>query len=646
MKCVLLLIILFSMSCTKMTELFNSSDPLGTPISRQKDQDEENGFKNSADPVGGLTSFFFATAAASESDLPECNTGMIGKIYYVTTGRVFKACTSGGWEAIDVRGPKGETGATGTKGEKGDVGPVGDSVSSATVNGLGELVLTLSDSSTMNAGNVKGEKGDKGDIGPRGDSGVEQTSNIDSILRYTVKAYDATISDEEKDSACKLEYGEEFEVASVMDLLMILNRVPLIGESGYCLSDEAVSSGLVLELNFLEKNTYQFDNCRVTGTNGEYSSRQMHAKLEVAKPSSLVCVYKNNSLRVSRSTVADQVLPSGLDTICKTDFGDKFSPISRKDFLAGISSNVAMKGDDFDFGHVQVLDGLCKRVEVKKAWNGTSYFRSVAGICIPGNPTVGARVLCSSSSSGIFTEPELKNYSELTIDDIQTLVNFTATGVKKLPAGGYIVVGNKSRDGISSDMELFIQKLAVDGSPDFSFGENGVFSVTNTKSLVSTSYVDVDSNNNVYVVVNSFIGRRKKYNHNRYDVSTFSIYSVDMHGKVNQSFGGADGVYADYSFASGTYGCLNRSHIGGSYDGNFYTSNESSVGSFKIENDELILTGTRTGHWYDSIYTTGSRPSSSSFYLKMGADGVYIDHRQEPFIANEYTSGCSDETYY
>lgn len=173
MKCVLLLIILFSMSCTKMTELFNSSDPL--PVNSKKDEREN--FKDSADPVGGITSFFFATAAASESDLPECNTGMIGKIYYVTTGRVFKACTSGGWEAIDVRGPQGDkgdtgaTGATGARGEKGDTGSNGStgssgtSVSTATVNGLGELVLTMSDASIVNAGVVKGEKGDTGPSG-------------------------------------------------------------------------------------------------------------------------------------------------------------------------------------------------------------------------------------------------------------------------------------------------------------------------------------------------------------------------------------------------------------------------------------------------------------------------------------------------
>ncbi len=137
LKTLLLLIILFSMSCTKMTELFNSSDPLGTPISKQKDQDEEDSFKNSANPVGGLTSFFFATAAASEGDLPECNTGMIGKIYYVTTGRVFKACTNEGWEAIDVRGPQGGKGEKCDTGSVGATGPAGTSISSATVNGSG-----------------------------------------------------------------------------------------------------------------------------------------------------------------------------------------------------------------------------------------------------------------------------------------------------------------------------------------------------------------------------------------------------------------------------------------------------------------------------------------------------------------------------
>lgn len=56
-------------------------------------------------------------------------------------------------------------------GSGGSGGSGGVSVTDAAVNGKGELVLTLSDGSTLNAGAVKGEKGEKGEPGQDGAKG-------------------------------------------------------------------------------------------------------------------------------------------------------------------------------------------------------------------------------------------------------------------------------------------------------------------------------------------------------------------------------------------------------------------------------------------------------------------------------------------
>ena len=71
----------------------------------------------------------------------------------------------------NIRGPVGPAGADGADstvaGPTGPTGATGVSVSSAALSGA-NLVLTLSDASTIDAGNVKGDKGDTGAQGPAG----------------------------------------------------------------------------------------------------------------------------------------------------------------------------------------------------------------------------------------------------------------------------------------------------------------------------------------------------------------------------------------------------------------------------------------------------------------------------------------------
>jgi hypothetical protein len=71
-----------------------------------------------------------------------------------------------------AQGPQGVQGVQGAQGIQGIQGDGNAGVSSATVTGSGDLVITLADSSTVNAGNVLGAVGATGATGPAGPTGA------------------------------------------------------------------------------------------------------------------------------------------------------------------------------------------------------------------------------------------------------------------------------------------------------------------------------------------------------------------------------------------------------------------------------------------------------------------------------------------
>jgi len=83
--------------------------------------------------------------------------------------------------AGSVVGPQGATGATGATGVKGDTGSTGAAgvgFSSAIVDGSGHLVITKTDSSTIDAGSVIGPKGDQGATGATGATGAKGDQGV------------------------------------------------------------------------------------------------------------------------------------------------------------------------------------------------------------------------------------------------------------------------------------------------------------------------------------------------------------------------------------------------------------------------------------------------------------------------------------
>ena len=63
----------------------------------------------------------------------------------------------------------------------GMTGPAGLSVSGATVNGSGHLILTMSDSSTIDAGSCVGPVGPQGQVGPQGVQGDQGVQGVQGI---------------------------------------------------------------------------------------------------------------------------------------------------------------------------------------------------------------------------------------------------------------------------------------------------------------------------------------------------------------------------------------------------------------------------------------------------------------------------------
>lgn len=97
--------------------------------------------------------------------------------------------------AGNVRGPVGPQGIQGPQGTQGDAGQDGTTITSASIS-TNNLVLTLSDSSTINAGNVRGPIGPQGPQGPQGDgdAGISSTL-VNGSGNLIVTLNDATTLD-------------------------------------------------------------------------------------------------------------------------------------------------------------------------------------------------------------------------------------------------------------------------------------------------------------------------------------------------------------------------------------------------------------------------------------------------------------------
>ena len=95
-------------------------------------------------------------------------------------------------DAGSVIGPKGDTGSTGSQGPQGSTGPAGLGIYSVVVDGAGNLQVTLTDASTTNAGSIVGPQGPQGAAGPAGRSIANSGVVVDAGGNLQVTLSDGT----------------------------------------------------------------------------------------------------------------------------------------------------------------------------------------------------------------------------------------------------------------------------------------------------------------------------------------------------------------------------------------------------------------------------------------------------------------------
>lgn len=123
-----------------------------------------------------------AESAATEAEQAKTyieNMDMEGETLPAGSSVTVTKTTSPGGNLLFVIGvPQGIQGDKGDTGETGATGPQGVSITNATVNEDGDLMITLSSGSPINAGSVIGPQGEQGEVGPTGASvdRIERTS--------------------------------------------------------------------------------------------------------------------------------------------------------------------------------------------------------------------------------------------------------------------------------------------------------------------------------------------------------------------------------------------------------------------------------------------------------------------------------------
>jgi hypothetical protein len=133
---------------------------------------EVNAGRAKGEPGGGID---FESSVPTVADLPA--TAPYGEARYVQAdGHLYVFEADGGGEGVDgwtdVGPIKGEIGATGPAGADGADGADGVSVTGASIDTSGHLILTLSSGGPIDAGVAKGAKGDTGDAGADGADGA------------------------------------------------------------------------------------------------------------------------------------------------------------------------------------------------------------------------------------------------------------------------------------------------------------------------------------------------------------------------------------------------------------------------------------------------------------------------------------------
>ena len=105
----------------------------------------EEGIEGEIGPVGPMGESGSSLHLVVTSDeLPDCNTTLLGQIFFVSSAGEFQVCSITGWAIVDLSGPAGADGTNGTDGVNGTDGANGEDGADGTngTDGLRALAVT------------------------------------------------------------------------------------------------------------------------------------------------------------------------------------------------------------------------------------------------------------------------------------------------------------------------------------------------------------------------------------------------------------------------------------------------------------------------------------------------------------------------
>jgi hypothetical protein len=331
----------------------------------------------------------------------------------------------------------------GPQGPQGNVGPQGDGnagVSSATVNGSGNLVITLNDSTTIDAGNVKGPQGDQGEAGV----GITSVSLVGSNL---VLNYSNT---------------------STQDVGNIQGPQGNAGTNGTDVSSATVNGSGNLIITLSDASTVDAGNVRgADGTDGADGIQLSNLSVTTASNSG------NGSLAYNNTTGVFTFTPPDLSAFITTDNDAQTLSLSGNVItISGSNSNVDLTSALANVSSGSSYTNANVDAYLQGVGNEITYASGIIGLA---NTTVSAGTYGSSTQ-----------VPRITVDQKGRITSITQQTVSGGGGGG------------SAAVEYFKLNYTSAGAVDTSVGTGGI---SNISSNIGNVTVNNGASNSCEIVV-------------------------------------------------------------------------------------------------------------------------------------------------
>jgi hypothetical protein len=217
--------------------------------------------------------------------------GITSAIVDITGNLILTKSNGSTINAGQVKGVKGDTGEAGATGATGATGAQGISVTSATVNGSGHLILTLSNGTTIDAGSSVGPAGPQG---PQGEQGIEGPAGTS----YTINNKTGQVQVYGVGATTQPGYDLEIDLANKANKLTTARNIALTGKvTGLASFDGSANVTMLTSLNGVSTSEIS------EGTNQYFTTARARSALSAGAGIS----YNSSTGVVSLNTNTDQV---------------------------------------------------------------------------------------------------------------------------------------------------------------------------------------------------------------------------------------------------------------------------------------------------------------------------------------------------